>query len=95
MSEKRKYLDRLKAELKTWASKVDELRAKVDKANLESRMEHNRKIAGMYGKIKAIELIMNELENTGKEPDDSLVRQIESHFSKLVKDFSKTDSKIE
>jgi hypothetical protein len=95
MSENKDYFDGLKAQLKTWVSKIDELRGKADKVNLERRIESNRKIAGMYGKIKAIELTVNELENEAVEPTDGHVRRIESEFNELAKEFTMTASRLE
>lgn len=95
MPDRKNHLNKLKAQLESWMVKVDELQGRAGGADLEKRIECNREIAGMYGKIKFIELTMKELEAKDPEPNDNRVQQIRGRMDELDRDFSKTAARLE
>jgi uncharacterized coiled-coil DUF342 family protein len=66
MDEKIVYLEKMQAQVKDWAAKIDALIAKADKAGGEKKVEYQEQIQKLKEKKKVAEAKLQELRAAGE-----------------------------
>jgi uncharacterized coiled-coil DUF342 family protein len=67
MEEKQAYQEKMQAQLKDWAAKIDALIAKAEKAGAEKKVEYQEQIQRLQAKKKDAEAKLQELRTAGEE----------------------------
>jgi uncharacterized coiled-coil DUF342 family protein len=67
MEEKQAYQEKMQAQLKDWAAKIDALIAKAEKAGAEKKVEYQEQIQKLQAKKKDAEIKLQELRTAGEE----------------------------
>jgi hypothetical protein len=67
MDEKKAYQEKMQAQLKDWAAKIDVLIAKAEKAGGQKKVEYQEQIQKIQAKKKLAEEKMQELRASGEE----------------------------
>lgn len=65
-SQKDLYVQKLHAKLDEWNAEIDKLKAKVDQAEAESRVEYRNQIKYLQQKRREAEKKMADLQNAGE-----------------------------
>jgi len=66
MASKDEYVQKLHAKLDVWNAEIDKLKAKAEKAQAESRVEHQEQIKNLQQKLWEAEKKVAELRNAGE-----------------------------
>lgn len=63
---KQSYQDKLRAQLRQWENRIDQLRVHIRQASAESRREFEERIEDLQAKQKAANRKLKQLERTGR-----------------------------
>ena len=67
MEDKKTYYDKMHAQVRDWAAKIDELITKADKATGEKKVEYEEQIKKLKAKKADAEVMLQELLTSGEE----------------------------
>jgi predicted transcriptional regulator len=67
MEDKKTYYDKMHAQVRDWAAKIDELIDKADKTSGEKKIEYQEQIQKLKEKKADAEVMLKELQASGEE----------------------------
>jgi hypothetical protein len=94
MNTREAYQEKFAAELREWDAKVDELKAKADKATAEAKIEYCEQIEALQAKQLAAQTKLDELRTTGEQTWDELKPGLEQAWLELKTAVDHAVSKI-
>lgn len=83
MSLKDAYIDKMEAQLREWGAKIDELKAKTDKAEAGAKIECMKQLDSLKAKRDAAQTKLGEIRAAGEEAWESLKTGVEGAWSEL------------
>jgi len=83
MSIKDAYLEKMEAQLREWGAKIDELKAKADKAEAGAKIEGMKQLDSLKAKRDAAQSKLGEIKAAGEEAWEILKTGVESAWSEL------------
>ena len=83
MSLKDAYIDKMEAQLREWGAKIDELKAKADKAKTGAKIEYMKQLDSLKDKRDAEQTKLGEIRAAGEEAWESLKTGVEGAWSEL------------
>ncbi len=92
MEDRSAYQGQMEAKLQEWGSKLDELKAKADRAGADSKAELNKKIEALGEKRDAMQQKLAELKSSGDDAWESLKAGAESAWDELSAAFEEAKS---
>jgi TolA-binding protein len=72
MESKKAYQEKLEAQLKEWSSKMEELKAKAQKATADAKVELEKQIETLRGKQEALQQKLKQIKEAGAEAWEKL-----------------------
>jgi nucleotide-binding universal stress UspA family protein len=92
--EKETYQEKIEAQLKEWAAKIDELKAKAEKSKAEIKMKYEKQIEDLRNKQGALQKKLLEMKESGEEAWEGLKSSIEKSLDDLKETFDEAISKF-
>jgi len=85
MEEKQKkaYQEKIEAQLKEFAAKIDVLAAKADKAKAEAKVKYNKQIEGLRAKQESVRQKLVGLKEPGSEAWEDLKQGLDAALDDL------------
>ena len=83
MSLKDAYLEKMETQLREWGAKMDELKAKADKAEAGAKIEYMKQLDVFKAKRDAAQTQLGEVRAAGEEAWESLKTGVEGAWSEL------------
>ena len=80
---KRAYQEKVEAQLKEFAAKIDVLAAKAEQAKAEAKVKYNKQIEGLRAKQEAVRQKLQSLKEPGAEAWGDLKKGIDSALADL------------
>lgn len=94
MSQKQAYQEKMEAQLKEWGAKIDELKAKAEKAEADAKLEYHKRIDGLQAKRNAAEAKLAEVKASGEETWENLKEGVEGAWNEFKSAVSDAVSKF-
>lgn len=94
MSQKQAYQEKMEAQLKEWGAKIDELKAKAEKAEADAKLEYHKRIDGLQAKRNAVEAKLAEVKASGEEAWENLKDGAERAWNELRSAVNEAASKF-
>lgn len=94
MEDKKSYLQNLADQLHQWDVEIDELNARVDRANAEAKMEHLNQIDDLRTKKEAAQSQMKQLQAAGDDAWDDMKAGVEKSWTELSGAFASAFAKF-
>jgi hypothetical protein len=83
MDKKEEYILKLDAQLREWSAKIDELKAKTDKAKGDLKIEYGRQIAALEAKKEYAQKRLKEIRETSGQAWEELKTGVEHAWHEL------------
>jgi uncharacterized coiled-coil DUF342 family protein len=83
MDKKEEYIQKLDAQLREWSVKIDELKAKADKAKGDIKIEYARQTEALDAKREAARKNLRELREAGGQAWEELKAGAEKAWHEL------------
>jgi len=93
MNEKELYNQKMQAQLDEWKADLDKLKARASKAEANTKLEANKKIKELEGKIEVGQTKLNEMKGASGEAWDSLKSGFETAWNSIKSGFEDAASK--
>ena len=72
MGQKEAYLEKIEAQLKVWSAKIEELKAKAEKASADKKIELHQMIDDLRARKEQAQKNLNEIKAAGAETWEKL-----------------------
>lgn len=83
MDKKEEYIQKLDTQLREWSAKIDELKARADKAKGDIKIEYTRQTEALDAKREAARKKLGELKEAGGQAWDELTTGAEKAWHEL------------
>ena len=83
MSLRDAYIDKMEAQLREWGTKIDELKAKADKAEASAKIEYMKQLDSLKAKRDAARTKLGEIRAAGEDAWESMKSGVEGAWSEL------------
>ncbi len=83
MGLKESYQEQMEAQLREWSAKIDQLKAKADRAEAGAKIEYYKQIEGARAKAEVAKAKLTELKSASTEAWESLKSGVESAWIDL------------
>jgi len=77
------YLEKMEAQFREWGAKIDELKAKADKAEAGAKIEYMKQLDVLKAKRDAAQTQLGEIRAAGEEAWEHLKSGVEGAWSEL------------
>ena len=67
MSDRSAYEQRLNAQLREWSARIDQLRARADKASADARIEYQNQLEALEARRQAAARTLDQLQRAGDD----------------------------
>lgn len=94
MHEKELYNQKMQAQLDEWKAELNLLKAKAKKAEADSKLEADKKINELEGRIEEGQTKLNELKEASDEAWESVKSGFDAAWSSLKSGFEDAASKL-
>ncbi|MBN2426307.1 MAG: hypothetical protein JXR46_11880 [Calditrichaceae bacterium] len=94
MEDKKSYLQKMADQLKEWDTKIDELKAKADKAKTEAKSDLLKQIDELLVKKEKIRNKMKQLQAAGDGSWNDMKTGVEKSWEELKGAFSKASARF-
>jgi predicted ATP-binding protein involved in virulence len=94
MNKKEAYQDKFDAQLREWSARIEELKAKADKATAEAKIEYYEQIEELRSKQATAQTKLQELSNSGEQAWEELKPGLENAWEDLKTSVEKAISKF-
>lgn len=83
MSQKELYVAKMEAQLSAWRSKLDAMKARLDEAELQGRLEFHRQLEASQRQHEVAVRHLDELKQAGEQAWDALKAGVETAWKEL------------
>jgi uncharacterized coiled-coil DUF342 family protein len=83
MSLKDAYIEKMEAQFREWGAKIDELKAKADKAEAGAKIEYTKQLDSLKAKRDAAGQKLSEVKAAGEDAWESMKSGVEGAWSEL------------
>jgi chromosome segregation ATPase len=83
MGRKEAYIEKLEAQLREWSSKIDELKARADKAKTDVKLEYEEKIGELRARQETVRNKLQELKDSSGEAWEGIRDGLEKAWDEL------------
>ncbi|GJQ50784.1 hypothetical protein KsCSTR_30960 [Candidatus Kuenenia stuttgartiensis] len=94
MDKRKAYEEKLDAQLREWRSKIENLKAKADKANAEAKIEYYKNIDSLENDYKALQGKLQQLKSAAEESWEDIKAGSETAWEALKSAFSNAMAKF-
>lgn len=91
---KQAYQQKMEAQLKEWGAKIDELKAKSEKASAETKIQYQEQVQNLTNKKESAQQKLGELKNASEGAWESLTSGIDSAWKDLKSSLDQAMSKF-
>lgn len=94
MNDRELYKQKFQAQLDEWKSDIGKLKAKAMEAQADTRLEMNKMVDELNGKIQVFTGKLSELSEAGEEKWDSMKQSVESAWEALKTSVNETTTRF-
>ncbi|MCF6147814.1 MAG: coiled coil domain-containing protein [Candidatus Kuenenia sp.] len=94
MNKRKAYEEKLDAQLREWRSKIENLKAKADKADAEAKIEYYRNIDSLKNDYNALQAKLLQLKSAADESWEDIKAGSETAWEELKTAFSNAMAKF-
>jgi len=94
MSEKQHYIDKAKARLEQWEAEIDKLKARMDEAGADARIEYREELDDLRKRRTEAKEKLSKLADAGDDAWDDVRQGLEAAWDKAESAFKKARSRF-
>lgn len=94
MSEKQNYIDKAKARLEQWESEIEKLRAKMEEAGADAKIEYRDELDELRKHRTEAKEKLSKLAEVGDDAWDDVRHGLEAAWDRVESAFKKAKSRL-